>query len=71
MTTYFDSLMKWMVPAYEFTSASAEKGKSRQKPVHDTKVRGAHLTIGDRVLVKIVAFDGTQNWPTNGRRART
>ena len=35
-----------------------EQHKNKKKSGYDKKVRGAILQSGDRVLVKIVAFDG-------------
>ncbi|XP_060073436.1 uncharacterized protein LOC132553223 [Ylistrum balloti] len=58
MTTYVDSLKDRLSKAYELASAYSQRRKIRQKDVYDSKVRGAVLAIGDRVLVKVVAFDG-------------
>ena len=44
--------------AYELASRSVGTAQERQKSGYHKKVRGAILQPGDRVLVKIVAFDG-------------
>ncbi|VDI30104.1 Hypothetical predicted protein [Mytilus galloprovincialis] len=42
--------------AYTVASEASKKSQLRQKEGYDTKVRGATIQKGDRVLVKIVAF---------------
>lgn len=58
LTAYVESLRQRLARAYEIAAASSEKAKARQKDRYDTRVRGAFLTVGDRALVKIVAFAG-------------
>ncbi|KAH3897233.1 hypothetical protein DPMN_021419 [Dreissena polymorpha] len=35
-----------------------DKAKFKQKPVYDRKAKAANLEIGDKVLIKIIAFKG-------------
>jgi len=58
LTAYVEKLRTRMTKAYNLAEKAAEKAKERQKSIYDTKVRGAVPHVGDRVLVKIVAFDG-------------
>ncbi|XP_046564513.1 uncharacterized protein LOC124273317 [Haliotis rubra] len=54
---YTISLKDRLKQAYELAAESATKSQARQKANYDIKARAAMLDIGDRVLVKIVAFD--------------
>ena len=47
-----------MKRAYEVAVTSSVKAKQRQKHYYDLKTRGAIIQPGDRVLVKIVAYEG-------------
>jgi hypothetical protein len=44
--------------SYELASEAIRKSQERQKDNYDLKSRGVVLEVGDRVLVKVVAFDG-------------
>ncbi|XP_067657735.1 uncharacterized protein [Haliotis asinina] len=55
---YTRSLRERLKHAYDVASASAKKAQSKQKTYYDHTARAAILEIGDRVLVKIVAYDG-------------
>ena len=55
---YTESLRARLKHAYELATKSASKSQSQQKTYYDQKARASVLGIGDRVLVKIVAFDG-------------
>ena len=44
--------------AYDIASRATKKAQERQKHYYDLKVRGNNIEVGDRVMVKIVAFDG-------------
>jgi hypothetical protein len=44
--------------AYELASRATRTAQERQKCESDKKVQGVILQPGDRVVVKIVAFDG-------------
>jgi len=55
---YTKSLQDRLQQAYELASEKASQAQARQKKHYDQKARAAVLGIGDRVLVKVVAFDG-------------
>ena len=55
---YVEELRKRMKDAYELAFQAAEKARKKQGKYYDLKVRGVNVQPGDRVLVKIVAFDG-------------
>ena len=55
---YIKELQKRLAQAYHLASEAAQKARAKQKEGYDTKVRGGTVTVGDRVLVKTVAFDG-------------
>ena len=57
-SVYIDSLRKRLKQAYDLASSQAEKAHFKQKRHYDLKCRAASLNIGDRVLVKITAYDG-------------
>ena len=57
-TQYVENMKKRLQKSYELAANSAKKAQGRQKKAYDTKVRGAVLHPGDRVLVKILQFDG-------------
>ena len=44
--------------SYKLAVTSSTKAKERQKRYYDLKTRGAIIQPGDRVLVKIVAYEG-------------
>ncbi|XP_071112959.1 uncharacterized protein [Haliotis cracherodii] len=44
--------------AYEIATRQAKQSQSQQKSYYDQSARAAVLDVGDRVLVKVVAFDG-------------
>lgn len=44
--------------AYQLAASSMEKARLHQKSTYDKRCRGATLHVNDRVLVKILAFDG-------------
>lgn len=47
-----------MSKAYELAATTAEKARTKQRETYNTKVRSGIVRVGDRVLVKIVSFDG-------------
>jgi transposase InsO family protein len=55
---YISSLRERLAKSYELATSASRTAKDRQKRGYDTKVRGACVQSGDRVLVRIVAFDG-------------
>ena len=58
MTKYIESMKQRLKRSYDLASASARKAQGRQKANYDLRTRGAVIEKGDRVLVKIVKFDG-------------
>ena len=44
--------------AYELATTTANKNRQKQKENYDVRARAAVIQVGDRVLVKILAFDG-------------
>ena len=55
---YIECLKTQPSIAYELASTSTKSSQERQKADYDLKTRGAVIDTGDRVLVKIVAFEG-------------
>ena len=55
---YNDQLKARLNKAYELASANTKVAQARQKGKYDEKSRGAVVETGDRVLVKVVAYDG-------------
>ena len=58
MSRYIENLKKKLQHSYDLARKMTRKSQERQKHNYDTKVKGATLQHYDRVLVKIVAFDG-------------
>ena len=58
LTKYIDNLKERLRKSYELASEAIRKSQERQKDNYDLKSRGVVLEVGDRVLVKVVAFDG-------------
>ena len=56
--TYVSDLKKSLAASYELASSKTKLAQQRQKKGYDLRCRGAVVECGDRVLVKIVAFDG-------------
>jgi len=44
--------------AYHIATEAAQKAIQKQKEGYDIRIRGAAIKPGDRVLVKVVSFDG-------------
>jgi hypothetical protein len=57
-STYVSELKGKLVASYELASTKTKLAQQRQKEGYDLRCRGAVVEYGDRVLVKIVAFDG-------------
>ena len=55
---YATSLKKRLQFAYKVVSKEAQKAADRNKANYDLKVREATLDVGDRVLIRQVAFKG-------------
>ncbi len=58
MSAFIKGLRERLREAYTIASKTAQANQARQKVNYDKKARAAALEIGDRVLVKIVAFQG-------------
>ncbi|XP_048240817.1 uncharacterized protein LOC124120015 [Haliotis rufescens] len=58
MTCYIKDLKDRLSQAYDIASSAAKKAQSRNKSLYNQKARAAVIEKGDRVLVKVVAFDG-------------
>ena len=58
LTSYVGNLKKRLKEAYNIATTRISKSQEKQKESYDSKVRGGVPLVGDRVLVKIVAFDG-------------
>ncbi|XP_048250419.1 uncharacterized protein LOC125378637 [Haliotis rufescens] len=58
LAEYTRLLRERLKKSYELAVASAKTSRERQKKGYDIRVRGATPQTGDRVLVKILAFDG-------------
>ena len=55
---YIDNLRERLRTSYELAADAAEQAKRKQKTQYDLKARGAVIQPGDRVLLKIVKYDG-------------
>lgn len=56
-----DSLKEKLKYSYKTAQEAIKKAHSKQKRGYDTKVKGATIDVGDRVLVKKVAFEGKES----------
>ena len=57
-TKYVDSLRSRMYYAYEIAKKNVQRAQEKQKRNYDVKVNSSSLDVGDKVLVKVVKFDG-------------
>lgn len=57
-TNYIKELKERLSKAYQLAEEAAKKARVKQKQMYDTKIRGANISIGNTVLVRILAFDG-------------
>ena len=55
-SNYIKDLRDRLNHAYHLATEASKRSQQKQKEGYDTRVRGATITVGDRVLVKIVAF---------------
>lgn len=58
LNTYIKSLKSKLEQSYNLAKKSIQISQEKQKKNYDIKARGAVIQLGDKVLVKIVAFDG-------------
>ncbi|VDI25641.1 Hypothetical predicted protein [Mytilus galloprovincialis] len=65
-TKYIKDLKDRITKAHELATTSANKARDQQKSHYDNRVRGVTVKVCDRVLVKIVSFEGkhklTDRW---------
>ena len=57
---YVKQLKEKLEHAYKLASQEGERASGRHKKNYDRRVRGATVTVGDRVLVRKVALQGRQ-----------
>ena len=57
-TDYISDLQTSIQEAFDKVQINADKARVKQKLTYDIKARAAKLEVGDRMLVKIHAFDG-------------
>ena len=55
---YIVDLQERMAATHEIVMKHTEKSKEKQKKYYDKKTKAVQFSIGDRVLVKRLAFDG-------------
>ena len=55
---FIQNLKTILKQAYELASLEMQKAQKHQKKNYDKRLRAAFLEVGDKVLVKIVKFDG-------------
>lgn len=58
LNDYVKNLKTRMKDAFRIAKDVADRARKKQKEGYDLKARGARIDIGDRVLVKILAFEG-------------
>ena len=58
VSSYTKALKNRLTEAYELARRSLKETRAKQKKDYDVRVRGATIESGDRVLVKILAFEG-------------
>ena len=58
MTQYISQMKDRLRKSYELAQKATQKSQERQTDNYDVKIRGGKVEVGDRVLVKIVAFEG-------------
>lgn len=56
--SYVQGLRDRLKESYVIATRAAEKARQTQKGQYDVRARGATLEVGDRVLVRILAFEG-------------
>ncbi|KAK3104940.1 hypothetical protein FSP39_013542 [Pinctada imbricata] len=57
-TKYIEDLKSRMKYAYDIAQKNTQKNQQKHKKNYDIKVNASSLEVGDRVLVRIVKFDG-------------
>ena len=66
LNNYVENLKNRMKDAFRIAKDIANRSRRKQKEGYDLRARGARIDVGDRVLVKILVFDGkhkiTDRW---------
>ena len=57
-TDYITNLQSKISEAFGIVHKNADKARNKQKKYFDLKARAAKLAIGDRVLIKILVYEG-------------
>ncbi len=57
-TEYIKDLQERMAKTHEIIQKHTDRSKKKQKDHYDKRTKHVHISVGDRVLVKKLAFDG-------------
>ena len=57
-TKYISRMRQRLQEAFQQAQTAMKNSQQRQKTNYDLRARAATLSVGDRVLVKVVAYDG-------------
>ena len=57
-TKYIENLKEKLKVSFELAASNIKSAQARQKRAYDNRTKGAYIHVGDRVLVKVVSFDG-------------
>ena len=58
---FLDNLRNTLKDSYQLASQEASKAATRQKTTYDRHARAGAVRVGDRVLVRILAYEGKHN----------
>ena len=58
ITNYVSDMKERLQKAYDLASKAAKQAQEKQKSYYDLKIRGNNIEVGDRVMVKVLAFEG-------------
>ena len=67
-SNYIKDLRERLDHAYHLATESSKRSQQKQKEGYDMRGRGATIRVGNRVLVKIVAFKEKHNLQINGKK---
>ena len=57
-TKYIENLKEKLKVSFELAASNIKSAQARQKRAYDNRTKGTYIHVGDRVLVKVVSFDG-------------
>ena len=57
-TKYIENLKEKLKVSFELAASNIKSAQARQKRAYDNRTKGTFIHVGDRVLVKVVSFDG-------------